>query len=130
VPHSIANYRGPALSGDFTIQTAEVVDKQIDEDRRSIVAVKHRMANQRDSVLCTGTAELIPPKRPAAQGTARRAERRCRLRTSCARRSERGVLMQVCRAALAPGPSPERRLDRAARAPDDRSCPAAAHSPF
>jgi hypothetical protein len=39
--HSTANYRGPALSGDITIQTAEVVDKMVDEEGRHIIQVKH-----------------------------------------------------------------------------------------
>lgn len=62
VVHSVANYRGPALSGDITIQTAEVVDTLIDDDGRHLVQVKHRMANQKGTVLCTGTAEIQLPK--------------------------------------------------------------------
>lgn len=64
VIHSIANYRGPALSGDITIQTAEVVEKYVGDDGRAIVAVKHRMVNQRGGTMCTGTAELALPMRP------------------------------------------------------------------
>jgi len=63
VVHSIANYRSPALTGDITIQTAEVIDKQIDEQGRHIVQVKHTMANQTGSVMCAGTAELMLPNR-------------------------------------------------------------------
>src|SRR3546814_16087375 len=33
VVHSVANYRGPALTGDITVQTAEVVDKRSEERR-------------------------------------------------------------------------------------------------
>jgi acyl dehydratase len=58
VVHSVANYLGPALSGDVTIQTAEVTDKSIDADGRKLVHVKHRMENQAGTVLCTGTAEV------------------------------------------------------------------------
>ena len=65
VVHSIANYRGPALSGDVTIQTAEVVDKSIDEEGRHVVQVKHHMANQRGTTMCTGTAEIMLPVKPA-----------------------------------------------------------------
>ncbi len=62
VVHSIANYRGPALSGDITIQTAEIVDKLVDADGRHLVQVKHKMVNQKGTTLCTGTAEVELPK--------------------------------------------------------------------
>jgi hypothetical protein len=65
VAHIVSNYRGPALSGDITVQTAEVVDKSVDEEGRNIVQVKHRMANQKGTVLATGTAEIVLPKKPA-----------------------------------------------------------------
>lgn len=65
VVHSIANYRGPALSGDITIQTAEVVDKSIDGEGRHIVQVKHKMANQKGVTMCTGTSEIQLPKKTA-----------------------------------------------------------------
>ncbi len=64
VVHSIANYRGPALCGDVTIQTAEVVDKLVDAEGRHLVQVKHKMANQKGTTLCTGTAEIALPKKP------------------------------------------------------------------
>lgn len=63
VVHSIANYRGPALSGDVTIQTAEITDKSVDAEGRAIVSLKHRMTNQKGGVLCTGTATLRLPRR-------------------------------------------------------------------
>lgn len=63
VVHSVANYRGPALSGDITIQTAEVVDKIVDEEGRHLVQVKHAMKNQKGTTMCTGTAEIQLPKR-------------------------------------------------------------------
>ena len=62
--HSVANYRGPALAGDATIQTAEVVGKNRDDQGRYLVQVKHKMANQNGTVLCTGTAEIQLPKKP------------------------------------------------------------------
>ena len=68
VVHSVAIYRGPALTGDVTIQTAEVVDKTVDDVGRHLVQVKHRMANQKDTILCTGTAEVELPKRPDIPG--------------------------------------------------------------
>jgi len=61
--HSIANYRGPALSGDITIQTAEVVDRMVDAEGRHLVQVKHRMANQKGATMCTGLSEIQLPKR-------------------------------------------------------------------
>jgi len=64
VVHSIANYRGPALAGDITIQTAEVVDKLVDESGRHLVQVKHKMANQKGVTMCTATAEIQLPKKP------------------------------------------------------------------
>ena len=63
VVHSVANYRGPALSGDITIQTAEVVDKMVDDEGRHLVQVKHAMKNQKGTTMCTGTAEIQLPKR-------------------------------------------------------------------
>lgn len=64
VVHSIANFRGPALSGDVTIQTAEVTGKSIDEKGRHLVHVRHLMANQKGTTMATGTAEIALPKRP------------------------------------------------------------------
>jgi len=63
VVHSIANYRGPALTGDITIQTAEVVDKLVDEQGRHLIQVKHLMKDQNGTTMCTGTAEVELPKR-------------------------------------------------------------------
>ncbi len=64
VVHSTANYRGPALTGDVTIQTAEVMDKLIDHEGRHVVQVKHLMENQRGVKMCTGVAEIALPKKP------------------------------------------------------------------
>lgn len=63
VVHSIANYRGPALTGDVTIQTAEVTEKSVDAEGRHLIHVKHLMENQRGVKMCTGTAEIWLPKR-------------------------------------------------------------------
>ncbi|MEJ6009176.1 FAS1-like dehydratase domain-containing protein [Novosphingobium aquae] len=63
VVHSIANYRGPALTGDVTIQTAEVTEKSVDADGRHLIHVKHLMENQRGVKMCTGTAEIWLPKK-------------------------------------------------------------------
>lgn len=64
VVHSIANYRGPALTGDATIQTAEVVDKMTDDFGRHLVQVNHRMETQTGTTMATGTAEIALPKKP------------------------------------------------------------------
>jgi acyl dehydratase len=64
VVHSVANYRGPALSGDVTIQTAEVTEKSVDDQGRHLIHVKHLMSNQRGVKMCTGTAEIALPKKP------------------------------------------------------------------
>ncbi|MDE2404710.1 MAG: MaoC family dehydratase N-terminal domain-containing protein [Sphingomonadales bacterium] len=64
VLHSTANYRGPALSGDVTIQTAEVVNKSVDEEGRHLIHVKHVMKNQKDTLMCNGVAEIVLPKKP------------------------------------------------------------------
>ena len=65
VVHSVANYRGPALTGDITIQTAEVTEKSVDDEGRHLVHVKHLMTNQRGVKMCLGTAEIALPKKPA-----------------------------------------------------------------
>ena len=64
VLHSNCSYRGPALSGDVTIQTGEVVDKTVDADGRHIVQVKHKMVNQKGTTMATAVAEIMLPKRP------------------------------------------------------------------
>ena len=63
VVHSSRNYRGPALTGDITIQTAEVVEKSVDEEGRHLIHVKHKMANQKGTIMATGTAEIALPKK-------------------------------------------------------------------
>ena len=63
VVHSVANYRSPALAGDITVQTGEVVDKMVDEDGRHLVQVKHKMANQNGTTMCTAIAEIQLPKK-------------------------------------------------------------------
>ena len=63
VVHCNAQYRGPAFSGDITIQTAEVVDRSIDEQGRAIVQVSVKMSNQDGTTLATAKAEVELPKR-------------------------------------------------------------------
>ena len=61
VVHCIANYRGPALSGDVTIQSGEIVEKMITEDGRHLIRVETKMVNQRGGVQATATAEIELP---------------------------------------------------------------------
>lgn len=63
VVHSVANYRGPALAGDITIQTGEVVDKMVDSEGHHVIHVKQLMANQKGPTICTATAEIQLPKK-------------------------------------------------------------------
>ena len=65
VVHNIANYRGPAFTGDITIQTGEVIDKSVDDQGRHLIHVKHKMANQKGVIMATGSAEIALPKKPA-----------------------------------------------------------------
>jgi hypothetical protein len=44
---------------------AEVIGKELDEEGRHIIQVKHKMANQNGVILATGTAEVQLPKKPA-----------------------------------------------------------------
>jgi acyl dehydratase len=64
VRHSNCNYRGPALTGDVTIQTAKVIDKFIDEEGRHMVQVDSRMVNQTGAIMATAKAEIELPKKP------------------------------------------------------------------
>jgi len=63
VVHSNAAYRGPAFTGDITIMTAAVIDKNIDEQGRPIVQVDFRMSNQLGATMATAKAELALPKK-------------------------------------------------------------------
>lgn len=63
VVHSNAFYRGPAFTGDATIMTAEVIDKLVDDQGRSIVQVNCKMANQLGTVMATAKAEIELPKK-------------------------------------------------------------------
>lgn len=65
VIHSNCAYRGPAFTGDITIMTADVIDKQVDDAGRSIVQVNCKMINQLGAVMATATAtaEVELPKK-------------------------------------------------------------------
>ena len=68
VVHSIANYRGPAFTGDITILTAEVIDKMIDEEGRHLVQVDCKMANQLGTTMATAKAEIELPQKVIVKG--------------------------------------------------------------
>jgi hypothetical protein len=63
VVHCNAQYRGPAFTGDITIQTGEVIDKLTEEHGRKIVQISSRMTNQNGTVLATAKAEVELPAR-------------------------------------------------------------------
>lgn len=63
VVHSDAFYRGPAFTGDITIQNATVIEKLIDDEGRSVVQVDCKMTNQLGTTLATAIAEIELPRR-------------------------------------------------------------------
>jgi acyl dehydratase len=63
VVHANSTYRSPALIGDITITTGQVLDKTIDAQGRGIVQVECRMTNQLGAVIGTSTAEVELPRR-------------------------------------------------------------------
>jgi len=63
VVHSNCSYRGPALAGDVTYQTATVVDKLVDEEGRHLVQVDSKMKNQTGTTMATAKAEIQLPKK-------------------------------------------------------------------
>ena len=58
VVHSNCAYRGPAFTGDITIMNADVIDRLVDDQGRSIVQVDCRMTNQLGTVLSTAKAVI------------------------------------------------------------------------
>jgi hypothetical protein len=63
VVHCNSGYRGPAFSGDITIMTATIIDKQVDEQGRNIVQADCKMANQLGTTMATAKAEIELPKK-------------------------------------------------------------------
>lgn len=61
VVHCNSQYRGPAFSGDITVQTGEIVDKLTDEQGRKLVQIKSKMANQDGTTMATAVAEVELP---------------------------------------------------------------------
>ncbi len=63
VVHSNCAYRGPAFTGDATIMNADIIDKRIDDQGRSIVQVDCKMTNQLGTTMATAKAEIQLPKK-------------------------------------------------------------------
>jgi len=63
VVHCNSQYRGPAFTGDITIQTGEVIDKMTDEEGRHLVQIKSKMETQDGTIMATATAEVELPKK-------------------------------------------------------------------
>ncbi len=63
VVHSNCSYRGPAFTGDITIMTADIIDKLVDDEGRSLVQVDCKMTNQLGTVMATAKAEIELPKK-------------------------------------------------------------------
>lgn len=65
VVHSNCSYRSPALTGDITIMTGNIIAKSVDDQGRHIIEVDCRMVNQTGAVLATAKAEIQLPKKPS-----------------------------------------------------------------
>ncbi len=63
VVHCKSSYRGPAFSGEATVMTGEIVDKMTDDEGRTVVQVKVKMASHLGTVMATATAEIELPTR-------------------------------------------------------------------
>jgi N-terminal half of MaoC dehydratase len=61
ITHSNAQYRNPALTGDATFLSGEVVDTRIERKRVHIAVVKVDMRNQDDAKMATATVEVELP---------------------------------------------------------------------
>jgi acyl dehydratase len=61
ITHSNAQYRNPALTGDATFLTGEVVDARVERKRVHVAVVEVDMRNQDDAKLATATVEVELP---------------------------------------------------------------------
>lgn len=61
VTHSSAQYRNPALTGDATFISGQVVDTRVERKRVRIAVVKVDMRNQDDTKMATATVEVELP---------------------------------------------------------------------
>lgn len=63
VVHCNSSYRGPAFTGDCTIMTARITDKQVDSVGRNVVLVDCQLKNQLGNTMATAKAEIELPKK-------------------------------------------------------------------
>ena len=61
ITHSSAQYRNPALTGDATFISGQVVDTRVERKRVHIAVVKVDMRNQDDATMATATVEVELP---------------------------------------------------------------------
>ena len=61
VTHSPAQYRSPALTGDATFLSGEVVDARVERRRRHVVTVAVELRSQDDTVMAEATVEVELP---------------------------------------------------------------------
>jgi acyl dehydratase len=61
ISHSTAQYRNPALTGDATFLSGQVVDTRIERKRVHIAVVQVEMRNQDDAKMATATVEVELP---------------------------------------------------------------------
>jgi acyl dehydratase len=61
IVHSKAQYRNPALTGDATFLTGEVVDTRVERKRVHLAVVKVEMRNQDDATMATATVDVELP---------------------------------------------------------------------
>jgi acyl dehydratase len=61
ITHSSAQYRNPALTGDATFISGQVVDTRVERKRVHIAVVKVEMRNQDDATMATATVEVELP---------------------------------------------------------------------
>jgi hypothetical protein len=61
ITHSSAEYRNPALTGDATFLSGEVVDTRIERKRLHLAVVKVDMRNQDGAKMAAGTVEVELP---------------------------------------------------------------------
>ena len=61
ITHANAQYRNPALTGDATFLSGEVVDTRVERKRVHLAVVKVDMRNQDDAKMATATVEVELP---------------------------------------------------------------------
>jgi acyl-CoA thioesterase FadM len=61
ITHASAHYRNPALTGDATFITGEVVDTRVERKRVHLAVVAVDMRNQDGAAMATATVEVELP---------------------------------------------------------------------